>query len=69
MTELDFDVHFDNHKTGIQSNQYVKQYGMRLLPDLYEGFNSLTYDEAVKLEIEIGMGATLQRAAQPTGQP
>src|SRR5687767_5031003 len=55
MSGLDPDVRFDKHKAGIQSNRYVKQYGMHLLPDLYEGFNPLTYDEAVKLEIEIGI--------------
>jgi hypothetical protein len=55
MTGLDPDVRFDKHKAGIQSNRYAKQYGLRLLPDLYEGFNPLTYDEAIELEIEIGI--------------
>ena len=31
------------------------QYGLRLMPDLYEGFNPMTYDEAVVMEIEIGI--------------
>jgi hypothetical protein len=35
MTGLNPDVRFDKHKAGIQSNRYVKQYGLRLLPDLY----------------------------------
>lgn len=55
MTGLDPDVRFDIHKAGIQSNRYAKQYGLRLLTDLYEGFNPLSYDEAVELEIEIGI--------------
>lgn len=55
MTGLDPDVRFDKHKAGIQSNRYVKQYGLRLLPDLYEGFNPMTYDEASKMEVEIGI--------------
>lgn len=55
MTSLDPDMRFDKHKAGIQSNRYAKQYGLRLLPDLYEGFNPLTYDEAIELEIEIGI--------------
>ncbi len=55
MTALDPDVRFDKHKAGIQSNRYVRQYGLRLLPDLYEGFNPLSYDEAVVREIEIGI--------------
>ena len=55
MTGFDPDVRFDKHKAGIQSNRCVKQYGLRLLPDIYEGFNPLTYDEGNKKEIEIGI--------------
>jgi predicted GIY-YIG superfamily endonuclease len=55
MTGLDPDIRFDKHKAGIQSNRFVRQYGLRLLPDLYEGFNPMTYDEACKMEIEIGI--------------
>ena len=55
MTGLDPDVRFDKHKAGIQSNRYVIQYGLRLLPDLYEGFNPMTYDEAAATEVEIGI--------------
>ena len=36
MTGLDPDVRFDRHKAGIQANRFVTQYGLRLLPDLYE---------------------------------
>ncbi len=55
MTGLDPDVRFDKHKAGIQANRYVLRYGQRLLPDLYEGFNPMRYDEAVAREIEIGI--------------
>ena len=55
MTGLDPDVRFDKHKAGIQSNRYVKEYGLKLLPDLYEGFNPMSYDEASAMEIEIGI--------------
>ena len=55
MTGLDPDVRFDKHKAGIQSSRYVMQYGLRLLPDLYEGFNPMTYDEAAAMEVEIGI--------------
>ena len=34
MTGLDPDVRFDKHMAGIQSNSYVRRYGLRLLPDL-----------------------------------
>ena len=55
MTGLDPDVRFDRHKAGIQANPYVLKYGLRLLPDLYEGFNPMTYDDAVAREVEIGI--------------
>jgi len=55
MTGLDPDLRFDKHKAGIQSNAYVRKYGLRLLPDLYEGFNPMRYDEAVAREIELGI--------------
>ena len=55
MTGLDIDVRFDKHKAGIQSNRYALLYGLRLMPDLYEGFNPMTYDEAAAMEVEIGI--------------
>ena len=30
MTGLDPDVRFDKHKAGIQSNRFVREYGLRL---------------------------------------
>jgi predicted GIY-YIG superfamily endonuclease len=55
MTGLDPDVRFDKHKAGIQANSYVQKFGLRLLPDLYEAFNPMTYKDAVDREIEIGI--------------
>jgi predicted GIY-YIG superfamily endonuclease len=55
MTGLDPDVRFDKHKAGIQANSYAQKYGQRLLPDLYEAFNPMTYKDAVDREIEIGI--------------
>ncbi len=55
MTGLDPDVRFDKHKAGIQANRYVQHYGLRLLPDLYEAFNPMTYEDAVDKEIDIGI--------------
>jgi len=46
MTGLDPDVCFDKHKAGIQSNRYPKQFGLRLLPELYEVYNPMPYDGA-----------------------
>jgi len=55
MTGLDPDVRFDKHKAGIQANRFAQQYGIRLLPDLYEGFNPMSYDDARDREVEIGI--------------
>ncbi|APW48441.1 hypothetical protein [Rhodoferax antarcticus] len=55
MTGLDPDARFDKHKAGIQANRYVQHFGLRLLPDLYEAFNPLRYEDAVDKEIEIGI--------------
>jgi hypothetical protein len=55
MTGLDPDVRFDKHKAGIQANRYVQDYGQRLLPELYELYNPLTYDDARSLEVELGI--------------
>ena len=55
MTGLDPDVRFDKQMAGIQSNSYVRRYGLRLLPDLYEGFNPMSYQDAVAREVEVGI--------------
>jgi hypothetical protein len=39
MTGLDPDRRFDKHKAGIQANRFVFEYGLRLLPALYEVYN------------------------------
>jgi hypothetical protein len=56
MTGLDPDVRFDKHKAGIQSNRYVFEYGLRLLPELYTMYNPMPYDGARDMEVELGIG-------------
>ena len=55
MTGLNPDLRFDKHMAGIQANRYVLRHGVRLLPDLYEGFNPMTYDEARSKEVEVAI--------------
>ena len=55
MTGLDPDVRFDKHKASIQHNTYVLNYGLHLLPQLYERFNPMPYKAAQEMEIELGM--------------
>ncbi len=56
MTGLDPDVRFDKHKAGIQSNKYVRLYGLRLRPELYEMYNPMPYDAARNMEVELAIG-------------
>ncbi len=55
MTGLDPDIRFDKHKAGIQANRYVTDHGLHLLPDLYEAFNPMTYDEARDKEVDVAI--------------
>ena len=56
MTGLDPDVRFDKHKAGIQANRYVREYGLRLLPELYECYNPMPYAGACEMEVELAIG-------------
>lgn len=56
MTGLNPDVRFDKHKAGIQSNRFVQQFGLRLLPKLYEVYNPMPYDGARDMEVELAIG-------------
>jgi hypothetical protein len=55
MTGLDPDLRFDKHMAGIQSNKFVRLYGLRLLPDLYEAYNPMPYDAARDMEVELAI--------------
>ena len=56
MTGLNPDLRFDKHKAGIQSNKFVQEYGVRLLPELYEMYNPMPYWGAGEMEVELGIG-------------
>ncbi len=55
MTGLDPDLRFDRHKAGIQSNRYVFEFGLRLLPQLYAVFNPMPYRVACEMEVELAL--------------
>ena len=55
MTGLDPDLRFDKHKAGVQSNVYVRQFGLRLLPGLYRMYNPMPYEGARDMEVELGI--------------
>jgi hypothetical protein len=56
MTGLDPDLRFDRHKAGIQANRYVRDFGLRLVPQLYEVYNPLPYEGAREMEVELAIG-------------
>ena len=56
MTGLDPDLRFDKHKAGIQSNRYVRDFGLRLLPRLYESYNPMPFEGARAMEVELAIG-------------
>jgi len=56
MTGLSADDRFDKHKAGIKSNKYVRLYGLRLLPELFEVYNPMPYAGAREMEVELAIG-------------
>jgi len=55
MTGLDPDIRFDKHKAGIQSNRFAREYGLRLIPELYERYNPMSYEKACEMEVELAI--------------
>jgi hypothetical protein len=51
MTGLAVDKRFENHRIGYKSSKYVKKYGVRLLPELYEHMNPMSWESAKKMEV------------------
>ncbi len=58
------EVRFRQHKEGYKASRYVRKYGVRLLPDLYEHLNPMSNAESVELEVSIA--EALKRAGIPT---
>ena len=56
MTGLDPDARFDRHKAGVQANRFVTQYGLHLVPRLYEVYNPMPYEAARDMEVELAIG-------------
>jgi hypothetical protein len=55
MTGLDPDTRFDKHKAGIQANSFVTDFGLHLLPELYEHLNPMPQVTAKKIEVELAI--------------
>jgi hypothetical protein len=44
---------FENHKNGYQAAWVVENYGIRLLPELYEHLNPMPYEAPLQMEIDL----------------
>lgn len=55
MTGLQPDERFDKHKAGIKSNRFAREYGLHLLPKIYECFNPMPYEAAREMEVELAI--------------
>jgi hypothetical protein len=53
LTGLAPEERFSNHKRGYKSSSFVKRYGIRLLPELYEHLNPMPYEPAAQMEKDL----------------
>ena len=53
LTGLTPDERFANHQQGIKSSLFVKRYGIRLVPELYEHLNPMPYEAAAQMERDL----------------
>jgi len=53
MTGLDPEERLQKHLNGIKSSYYVRNYGLRLLPEHFEYLNPMPYEAAVTMETDL----------------
>ncbi len=53
MTGLTPEERFENHQQGIKSSKYVRDYGVRLAYDLFDGLNPMPYEVACCIEAKL----------------
>ena len=56
MTGLTPELRFMRHKAGIKGNRYVLDYGIKLLPQLFEMYNPMPMEAARDMEVELAIG-------------
>src|SRR5437667_5408700 len=52
MTGLPVDHRFENHTNGYKSAWVVKKYGVRLMPELYQPLNPMTFEASAQMEVD-----------------
>jgi len=53
MTGLDPEERFLNHKKGLKSARVVRDYGLGLMPELYEHLNPMPHEAAIQMEMDL----------------
>ena len=53
MTGLAVEERFENHKRGIKASSFVKRFGLRLMPELYEHLNPMPFEAAAQMECDL----------------
>ena len=53
MTGISPEERFQKHKAGYKASYFVKKYGVRLLPEMYEHLNPMPFDAACQMEKEL----------------
>ena len=53
MSGLDPAQRLKKHQQGLKASFYVRKYGLRLLPELFECFNPMPYEAAVQMEKDL----------------
>jgi hypothetical protein len=53
MTGLPPGERFQNHKAGVKANRFVRDFGIGLLPELFECYNPMPFEAAEAMEVEL----------------
>lgn len=53
MTGIKPEERFENHKRGYKASKYPKKFGLRLLTELYEILNPMSYEDAANMEKQL----------------
>lgn len=53
MTGLTPEERFENHKADHKANKYVRDHGRYLRRRLYSKYNPMSYEDAVRMEVEL----------------
>jgi hypothetical protein len=53
MTGLPVDHRFENHKNGYKAARFVREYGVRLMPELYAHLNPMPFEAAAQMEKDL----------------